>query len=255
MAMRPQETRTDVFEIAQDIRDERLRRAKALKAPGFGVGGMEKEADAVVLDLDMPADRQGRQAPAADRPQAEESENQPIPILPLARLVARHRQGESRVHQFDGEVERLAGRRQPFKAVAWPRAGDQPRLDREQPSPVALAGDQPGGVAKALNGQRHGGRTHFRAEQGEIVAHALERNAIGRRRQKVVGVRGVQKPQPAAIAHADASSAALRQMRPGPARFIEHVAGQEGRVEGLTIRSRPLRFGKMLHEAHDSPRR
>ncbi len=168
--------------------------------------------------------------------------------------MACDRQGESLVHQFDAEVECLTRRHEAIKAVARPGAGDEPRVDRRKPSPVALPGDEARGIAEALDRQRHRGRTHVRAEVSDEIATSLGRDALGRRPEKVLGMISAQEPQPTAIAYSHAFSAAFSQVSPLPAGFVEQVAGPEGRLERPTIRGGPLNFGKMPQEAHGSSR-
>lgn len=106
--------------------------------------------------------------------------NQPVPVLQFARSVAGGRHDDSLVHQFDAEVERLTGRREPIETVVWLRPGEEPGFDRGKPSPVALAGDQAACIAKAMDHLRDRGRTHIQAEICDEVPYAFERNAICR---------------------------------------------------------------------------
>ena len=83
-----EQDRSYFLQIAHEIGKELLRHPEALPAPRLGVGRMQEDIDACIVELKMTADGEGCQAATAYRPQTEQGQKQPVAILHLALLVA-----------------------------------------------------------------------------------------------------------------------------------------------------------------------
>ena len=80
--------------------------------------------------LDVPVESERREAAAANWPETEDGEDQPVAKLDLALHTAAGRQAVGAVHQGDAEVEDPMRRHQPLEAILWSRTGKQAPLQR-----------------------------------------------------------------------------------------------------------------------------
>ena len=175
------EDRSNLIQVAHQIRLDEFRHGPALGAPGFGVLGIEQDVGTVLAELHM-RKREGGEAAAADRLKTEECDDQAVAELDLRPLASVDRRRLRGVHKRNPEVERLMRRYQPLEAIL--RGGESLKacLQRLQPAPVTVGGDEAGAVVELRHRGRRRRRRRHRHAGGEVVgvvADALGGDPIG----------------------------------------------------------------------------
>ena len=83
---------------------------------------MQENIHPQIVELEMAADGQGREAAAAYGPETEQDQYEPVAILGLASLVAADWHLERLVHELDAEVESVpGGTRRLKRSSGWAR--------------------------------------------------------------------------------------------------------------------------------------
>src|ERR1700747_3521090 len=86
--------------IVHEIGKQLLRHPEALRAPGLGVGRMQENVHACIVELKMTAGSEGYNAATAYGPQAEQGQKQPVAVLDFALLVTRDWHCKRRGHEL-----------------------------------------------------------------------------------------------------------------------------------------------------------
>src|SRR5437660_12727354 len=94
-----EQDRSYFLQIPHEIGKELLRHPEALRAPRLGVGRMQENIHARIVELKMTADGEGCETATTYRPQAEQGQQQPVAVLDLALLVAVDWQCMRHVHK------------------------------------------------------------------------------------------------------------------------------------------------------------
>ena len=232
MVLAAGQARSDLVEIADDRGAENLRHRPAFHATGLGVFGKEQQLDVIGADaLDMAVEGERGEAAAADRPEAQDRDDQPVAELDLALHCAAGRKAGGLLHQGHAELERLMSWYQSLEAVLGLSAHQQPALQRLKPAPVTIGRDEAGGVVKLGDGHSDRGGVHGdrvgirgRGQVLDISADPHRRDAVGRGELEVPRMRGSQEAKPAPPAEADGSARALREVGTRTEVVIEDVA-------------------------------
>ena len=147
----------DLLHIAQEIGKELiLRYPEALGTLRLGVLRIEKHVRPGSIELDMPTDRKGGDAAPTDQPKAEQGQDEAITILDLSPLVAvTGKVSASSISSMPKSRVCQGGTSRSKRSSGVARAARR-RLDRGQPSPVALSVRS--GVRRSRDCRRHGHR-------------------------------------------------------------------------------------------------
>src|SRR5262249_7245349 len=107
--------------------------------------------------------------------------------MPVARRLKRL------LHELDAQIEDLPRRDHAVEAVVGPGECGTASLDCGKPSPVTRGLNQARGVAEIADDMGNCGHPYLAAEVVDEVAHALGRDPVGRRLEKVIRIEFCQK--------------------------------------------------------------